>query len=205
MLSGFACQFELASGVCVVRCAVRKEGFPIRTSLVIGLMMSGALALVVMDDVAPSKEPSTLLASIQSVGESSAEKNARALRDVEAGAYRGLRDLTDVLAISRAQARTLTSRGIDVSAAKRVATKIIEFNNAINLAGFHSFDAYQAALNAPGGETMRHPAVELARPRMASLQANDLQNLDLTLRHLFRAHDFAPVEVASFSQATYTD
>jgi hypothetical protein len=178
---------------------VRSTRSPIRTSLAIGTVLCGALALIALDDVAATITSSNLSVRLQSDSEVSVEKNSRALRDVEAGAYGGLHNLSKVLTISGAQTRALTSEGIDISEAKRTAAEIIEFTNAINLAGFDSFNAYETALKAPGGEILRNPAVDLAHSRIASLNASDLHNFDLALRHLFRTQGNRPLEVASFS------
>lgn len=191
--------------MCVIRCIVRNTRSPVRKSLAIVSVLCGALALVALDDVAATITSSNLSVSPHSESEISVEKNARALRDVEAGAYGGLHNLSDVLAISDAQTRALTSEGVDIAAAKRTAAEIIEFNSAINLAGFDSFNAYETALRAPGGEMMRNPAVDLAHPRVASLNSGDLHNLDLALRHLFRTQGHRPVEFASFSRETLSD
>ena len=115
-----------------------------------------------------------------------ADRNARALRTIEVGAYAGLYQLTGVINFSKSRTSDLATAGIDLHAAKSTALDILELNKALQKAGFNYLNDYIRVTSAPNGDMWRNDAVDRARSKISGLVADDLANLDRAMIFVFQ-------------------
>jgi len=166
----------------------------------LGATVFGALAITAVESVVANNNAQEWDLGMQSARALEAERNAHALRTVEVGAFNGLSSLSLVLALSDHRAGELAREGIDLNAAKRAASWIRDLDQALQVAGFESFDAYASAVLSAGEKQARHEAVDSAHSRIGSLRADDLDHLDRAMRHFFGAPLDERVEIALSSQ-----